>query len=165
MSQRALGRWLLVATVALCGVLVVIALGDISKRRSLPLADAGIIRTQAADKRLDPALIAAVIYCESKFEPRPSSAGAEGLMQILPATAYYLAQLSGGRTFTAGDLASPSVNVAYGSYYLRYLLDHYGGNEVLALAAYNGGVANVDRWLAQAEGAGPPGAMGESPFP
>ena len=165
MTQHALGRWLLVATVALCGVLVVIGLGDISKHRSLPLADAGIIRTQAADKRLDPALIAAVIYCESKFEPRPSSAGAEGLMQILPATAYYLAQLSGGRTFTAGDLASPSVNVAYGSYYLRYLLDHYGGNEVLALAAYNGGVANVDRWVAGADSAGHQLTIDRIPFP
>ena len=75
-------------------------------------------------------------------------------MQILPETAYYLAKLSGGRRFTSSDLATPSVNVAYGSYYLRYLLDHYGGNEVLALAAYNGGLANVDRWVAQADAAG-----------
>ena len=87
-------------------------------------------------------------------------------MQILPATAYYLAQLSGGRSFTASDLATPSVNVAYGSYYLRYLLDHYDGNEMLALAAYNGGLANVDRWVA----AGPraPAAqltIDEIPFP
>ena len=109
-----------------------------------------MIREQAAEKHLDPALIAAVIYAETKFDPRPSSAGAEGLMQILPATAYYLAQLSGGSSFTASDLATPSVNVAYGSYYLRYLLDHYGGNEMLAVAAYNGGLTNVDRWVAQA---------------
>ena len=105
----------------------------------LPLSDTRIIREQAADKHLDPALIAAVIYAESKFEPRTSSAGAEGLMQILPETAYYLAHLSGGRTFTACDLATPEINVAYGSYYLRYLLDHYEGDEMLALAAYNGG--------------------------
>ena len=70
-------------------------------------------------------------------------------MQILPSTAYYLAHLSGGTRFTASDLATPSVNVAYGSYYLRYLLDHYDGNEMLAVAAYNGGLANVDRWVAQ----------------
>ena len=110
----------------------------------LPLTDASIIREQAAAKHLDPALIAAVIYAETKFEPRPSSAGAQGLMQILPATAYYLAHLSGGTRFTASDLATPSINVAYGSYYLRYLLDHYDGNEMLAVAAYNGGLANVD---------------------
>jgi soluble lytic murein transglycosylase len=132
---------------------------------TLPLSDAGIIREQAADKHLDPALIAAVIYAETKFDPRPSAAGAEGLMQILPSTAYYLAHLSGGITFTAGDLASPSVNVAYGSYYLRYLLDHYGGNETLAIAAYNGGLTNVDEWVAHAEAAGKHLAVSEIPFP
>ena len=60
-------------------------------------------------------------------------------MQILPATAYFIAHLSGGSRFTASDLATPGINVAYGSYYLRYLLDHYDGNEMLAVAAYNGG--------------------------
>jgi soluble lytic murein transglycosylase len=132
---------------------------------ALPLSDAGIIREQAAEKRLDPALIAAVIYAETKFDPRPSSAGAEGLMQILPATAYYLAHLSGGITFTASDLAEPSVNVAYGSYYLRYLLNHYGGNEMLAVAAYNGGLTNVDKWVAQAEAEGHQLSSREIPFP
>jgi len=165
MSQRSLGTWLVLAAVLLCGALVVIALSDVSEQRTLPLADTSIIRTQAADKRLDPALIAAVIYCESKFEPHPSSAGAQGLMQILPATASYLARLSGGRTFTVSDLATPSVNVAYGSYYLRYLLDHYGGNEVLALAAYNGGLSNVDRWVAHAGASGRQLTIADIPFP
>ena len=165
MSQRALGTWLVIGAVLLCGALALVVLGDADRDRTLPLADAQIIRAQAAEKRLDPALIAAVIYAESKFEPRPSSAGAEGLMQILPETAYYLAKLSGGRTFTSSDLASPSVNVAYGSYYLRYLLDHYDGNEVLALAAYNGGLANVDRWVAQADSAGRRLTIEDIPFP
>jgi soluble lytic murein transglycosylase len=131
----------------------------------LPLSDASIIREQASEKHLDPALIAAVIYAETKFDPRPSLAGAEGLMQILPATAYYLAHLSGGTSFTASDLASPSINVAYGSYYLRYLLDHYGGNEMLAVAAYNGGLANVDRWAAQANATGRALTVKDIPFP
>jgi soluble lytic murein transglycosylase len=165
MSQRVLGTWLVLGAVLLCGALALVVLGEADRDRSLPLADTRIIRAQAAEKRLDPALIAAVIYCESKFEPRPSSAGAEGLMQILPQTAYYLAKLSGGRTFNSSDLATPSVNVAYGSYYLRYLLDHYGGNEVLALAAYNGGLANVDRWVAHADAAGRELTIEEIPFP
>jgi soluble lytic murein transglycosylase len=117
---------------------------------SLPLSDAAIIRQQAADKHLDPALIAAVIYAETKFNPRPSRAGAQGLMQILPATAEFLAARSGATTFTLRDLATPDVNIAYGAYYLRYLLDRYGGDETLALAAYNGGETNVDQWLASA---------------
>ena len=70
----------------------------------------------------------------------------------------------GGR-FTVSDLATPSVNVAYGSYYLRYLLDHYDGNEVLALAAYNGGLANVDRWESDAQAAGRQLSIEEIPFP
>jgi soluble lytic murein transglycosylase len=136
-----------------------------ARNLALPLSDTRIIREQAAAKDLDPALIAAVIYAETKFDPRPSPAGAQGLMQILPSTAYYLAHLSGGVSFTASDLADPSVNVAYGSYYLRYLLDHYDGNEMLAVAAYNGGLGNVDKWVARAQAAGRRLSVGEIPFP
>jgi soluble lytic murein transglycosylase len=57
------------------------------------------------------------------------------------------------------------VNIAYGSYYLRYLLDHYGGNKTLALAAYNGGVANVDRWVADARAHDQTLAVSQIPFP
>ncbi|HYM54474.1 MAG TPA: lytic transglycosylase domain-containing protein [Solirubrobacteraceae bacterium] len=165
MRGRTLGTIAAVAVTAVLAALVVSALHTATRELTLPLSHASIIRQQAADKHLDPALIAAVIYAESKFEPRPSSAGAQGLMQILPATAYYLAHLSGGIRFTAGDLASPSINVAYGSYYLRYLLDHYHGSELLAVAAYNGGLANVDRWVARADAAGRRLTVGEIPFP
>ena len=116
---------------------------------TLPLAYASIIRQQAAAKHLDPALIAAVIYAETRFRPRTSPAGAEGLMQMEPETAQFLAHRSGATTFTVSDLGTPQVNIAYGSYYLRYLLNEYNGNKVLALAAYNGGETNVNRWLAQ----------------
>ena len=133
---------------------IVLDLSHAVRKIGLPLTNTGVIREQAAQKHLDPALIAAVIYAETKFDPRPSTAGAEGLMQILPDTAYFIAHLSGGLAFTASDLATPSVNVAYGSYYRRYLLDRYHGNETLALAAYNGGLANVDSWVAQAGAAG-----------
>jgi soluble lytic murein transglycosylase len=131
----------------------------------LPLAYTSIIRQQAAEKHLDPALVAAVIYAETKFDPRPSSAGAEGLMQILPQTAEFLARRSGATTFTVADLGTPAVNIAYGSYYLRYLLNEYSGNEVLALAAYNGGETNVDRWVAAAKNAGQSFTVSQIPFP
>ena len=129
---------------------------------TLPLAYQDVIREQAADKHLDPALVAAVIYAETKFDARTSAAGAEGLMQIMPATALYLAKRSGATSFTTGDLATPGVNIAYGTYYLRYLLDHYHGNLVEALAAYNGGLANVDRWVAAR---GRPLTVAAIPFP
>ena len=154
MSQRTLGTVLAVAVAASLGGLALLAFDHTLHHKGLPLSDAGVIRQQAAKKHLDPALIAAVIYAETKFEPRPSSAGAQGLMQILPATAYFIAHLSGATRFTAGDLATPSINVAYGSYYLRYLLNHYSGNEAMAVAAYNGGLANVDSWLARASAEG-----------
>jgi soluble lytic murein transglycosylase len=165
MSRRATTQLATLAVGALVVVLAASALHRADRVPGLPLSDVSIIREQAADKHLDPALIAAVIYAESKFEPRPSSAGAQGLMQILPATAYYLAHLSGGVRFTASDLARPDVNVAYGSYYLRYLLNHYEGDEMLAVAAYNGGLANVDRWLAQARAEGKRLTVAEIPFP
>jgi soluble lytic murein transglycosylase len=132
---------------------------------SLPLNYADVIRQQAADKRLDPALIAGVIYAETKFEPRDSSAGAIGPMQIMPGTAAFLARRSGATTFTTSDLTTPRVNIAYGSYYLRYLLDEYAGNVTLALAAYNGGESNVNRWLADARAHGRKFAVADIRFP
>jgi soluble lytic murein transglycosylase len=164
MSRRSLGT-LTVIAVVLVGALAISELRGVHNNFDLPLSDASVIREQAAEKRLDPALIAGVIYAESKFEPRPSPAGAQGLMQILPATAYYIAKLSGGSSFNAGDLATPSINVAYGSYYLRYLLDHYDGNEMLAVAAYNGGLANVDKWVRRAREHGHSLTAAEIPFP
>jgi soluble lytic murein transglycosylase len=119
---------------------------------ALPLRHEDIIRQQARDKGLDPALIAAVIYAESRFrDGQTSAAGAQGLMQITPATARMIARKSGGVAFTVRDLGTPQVNIAYGAWYLRYLMGRYAGNETFALAAYNGGEGNVDRWIAAAE--------------
>jgi soluble lytic murein transglycosylase len=118
---------------------------------ALPLRHEDIIRQQAHDKDLDPALIAAVIYTESHFrDGQVSAAGAQGLMQITPATARMIARKSGGIAFTVQDLGTPQVNIAYGSWYLRYLLGRYAGNQTFALAAYNGGEGNVDRWIDRA---------------
>jgi soluble lytic murein transglycosylase len=113
---------------------------------SLPLRHEDIIRQQAHDKGLDPALIAGVIYVESHFVDQTSHAGATGLMQLMPQTADYIARKSGGTRFVQGDLATPQVNIAYGSWYLRYLMRKYDGNVPVALAAYNAGEGKVDEW-------------------
>jgi soluble lytic murein transglycosylase len=131
----------------------------------LPLQYQDVIRQQAAEKHLDPAFIAAVIYAETKFDARTSSAGAVGLMQILPQTAEFLARRSGATTFQVSDLNKPSVNIAYGSYYLRYLLNEYDGSKVEALAAYNGGETNVDNWVAAARARGQTLQIPQIPFP
>jgi soluble lytic murein transglycosylase len=114
---------------------------------ALPLRHEDIIRQQAVEKGLDPTLIAGVIYTESRFRDQTSPVGAKGLMQILPSTADDIADKSGGTAFVQGDLADPQVNIAYGSFYLSYLLRRYGGNEVLAIAAYNAGEGKVDQWI------------------
>ena len=72
---------------------------DAIKEFTLPLRHEDVIRQQARDKNLDPALIAAVIYRESKFRDQTSHAGAKGLMQILPETAHFIARTSGGTEF------------------------------------------------------------------
>jgi soluble lytic murein transglycosylase len=132
---------------ATCAAVVTGLMPEAVKEITLPLRHDDIIRQQAADKGLDPALIAGVIYTESRFRDQTSHAGAKGLMQILPSTADDIARKSGGTAFVQGDLADPQVNISYGSFYLRYLLKRYGGSEVLAIAAYNAGEGRVDRWI------------------
>jgi soluble lytic murein transglycosylase len=115
---------------------------------------------------LDPALVAAVIYEESHFDARArSDAGAVGLMQLLPDTARGIALHTGGGNFhPATDLLNPDLNVRYGCWYLQHLRQKYGGyrnGDELALAAYNAGQANVDRWIAHT----PSGGVVEIPFP
>jgi soluble lytic murein transglycosylase len=163
--RRTLGVFVAMALVAVVIGFTISRIDHPVNELALPLADASVIREQAAAKHLDPALIAAVIYAETKFEPRTSPAGAEGLMQVEPATAEFLARLSGGYRFTTSDLATPSVNVAYGSYYLRYLLEHYEDSEMLAVAAYNAGLANVDEWVAKAHAEGRRLTVRAIPFP
>src|SRR3954469_425668 len=132
---------------------------------ALPLRHEDIIRQQARDKDLDPALIAGVVYAESKFrDGQRSAAGAVGLMQLTPQTARDIARKSGGTAFVEADLGTPQVNIAYGAFYLRYLLDRYGGNEAFALAAYNGGEGNVDRWIAAARAKGEALTVDAIPF-
>jgi soluble lytic murein transglycosylase len=117
-----------------------------------PLSYASIVRGHAANYHLSPALLAAVIEEESKFDANArSSAGAIGLMQLTPQTAEGIAQYTGGSRFVLSDLTNPEINVRYGAWYLRHLLDKYG-DERTALAAYNAGQQNVDRWLAADEG-------------
>src|SRR5215203_1156804 len=140
-------------------------LGEAVREITLPLRHDDVIRQQAAQKDLDPALIAAVIYEESRFRDQTSHAGARGLMQITPDTADFIARHSGGYRFKQSDLATPQINIAYGSYYLRYLIDRYSGSETLAVAAYNAGLGNVDRWVAKAGGASEFKSAEHIPFP
>ena len=144
-------------TLVIGGTLLVAALGGfllINSDRfqrtleefTLPLRHEDIIRQQAAEKGVPADLIAAVIYSESRFRDQTSHAGARGLMQITPSTAKLIEKLSGGQTFKFQDLSNPDINIRYGTFYLRYLIDKFGDNVVAALAAYNAGETNVVAW-------------------
>jgi peptidoglycan lytic transglycosylase len=141
---------------------VLLARGTIDKaiqELTLPLHHEDVIRQQSREKGVDAALIAAVIYSESKFSDRTSSAGARGLMQITPEAANEIERHSGGTTFKLKDLSDPEINIRYGTYLLRELLDRYDGDVVAALAAYNAGPGNVDKW------GGSDLSIGGIPFP
>ena len=117
-----------------------------------PLKYEQIVRGHAKNYDLDPALVAAVIYQESKFRAdAKSSSGALGLMQLKPETAEGIAIRTGGSRFQTSDLYNPEINIRYGSFYLRRLIRKYGDTR-LALAAYNAGQANVDEWIAEDKG-------------
>jgi peptidoglycan lytic transglycosylase len=154
MKRRARRRRRLLAggAAVLAGVAVGAALGlfgkfgDVIQELTLPLRHEDVIRRQAAEKQVDASLIAAVIYAESRFEDQTSVAGARGLMQITPQTAKEIEKLSGGTDFKLTDLADPELNIRYGTFYLEQLLKRYDGNEVAALAAYNAGPTQADRW-------------------
>ena len=121
-------------------------------RLRYPLHYDSIVRGHARNYRLDPALLAGVIYQESKFHANvKSSSGAIGLMQLLPDTAKGIAIHTGGSRFRVSDLYNPEINVRYGAWYLRHLLDKYG-DERTALAAYNAGQQNVDEWRREDRG-------------
>ncbi|HLX18892.1 MAG TPA: lytic transglycosylase domain-containing protein [Gaiellaceae bacterium] len=116
-----------------------------------PLKYSTIVRGRARTYRLNPALLAAVIDEESKFnKDAKSRTGALGLMQLQPTTAKGIAVRTGGSHFVVSDLYDPEVNIRYGAWYLRNLLNKYG-DERTALAAYNAGERNVDEWLAKHE--------------
>jgi soluble lytic murein transglycosylase len=128
---------------------------DFYLRTRYPLEYAHIITGHARNHGLDPALLAAVVYVESRFDPNATSAaGAIGLMQLLPDTARGIAVRTGGDRFVVADLRDPEINVRYGSWYLDHLRAKYDGNMRLVLAAYHAGLGNVDHW--RAEGVGIP---------
>jgi len=122
-------------------------------RARYPLEYEHIVSAHARNYDLDPALLAAVIYAESRFDPNAESpAGAVGLMQLLPDTARGIALRTGGAGFVVSDLRDPEINVRYGSWYLDHLRDRYDGDLRLTLAAYHAGQGNVDEWRSRGQG-------------
>lgn len=105
------------------------------------------ILAAAAEFQVDPYLVSAVIYCESGYRAAAvSSAGAVGLMQLMPATAKEAAEELGMEGYSEESLKEPSVNIRLGTYYLAKLLKDFD-NTAVALAAYNAGPGRAREWL------------------
>jgi soluble lytic murein transglycosylase len=161
-ARRRRAAWGGVAVALGLGVGYLVASGSFDhaiKELTLPLRHEDVIRQQAREKHVDAALIAAVIYTESKFSDQESEAGARGLMQITPQAAHFIEKQSGGTTFRLSDLSNPEINIRYGTFLLHELLERYDGDEAAALAAYNAGPGNADKW------GGPDLTVEEIPFP
>jgi len=152
-------RFLTLSAIAVLGLSIAAAWTvreepDFYLRARYPLEYEHMIRVHARNHDLDPALLAAVVYVESRFDPNAKSpAGALGLMQLLPETAKGIALRTGGDRFVVADLRDPEINIRYGSWYLAHLREQYGDPSV-ALAAYHAGPGNVDHW--REEGLGIP---------
>lgn len=149
----------LVAVALLAAVALAAAYGPVwYKRMFHPLSHEAVIARYARDNHIDPYLVAAVINAESGFrEDVVSSAGAVGLMQVKPSTAGSVARAEGiTGPMTTASLSSASLNIRIGTAYLAELIARYDGDKPLALAAYNAGLGNADRWAEEARRAGTP---------
>lgn len=109
-----------------------------------------LILKYSEENNLDPKLVTAVISIESSFNKKAEShAGAIGLMQLMPDTAKWISEKI-DVDFSKSKLTDPEYNIQLGTYYLGYLIDYYNSDH-LALAAYNGGMGNIDKWLESGE--------------
>jgi soluble lytic murein transglycosylase len=109
-----------------------------------------LLRGQAAARGIDPRLVASVMRQESRFDQGArSTAAAQGLMQVIPDTASWIATQLGWRNFTAEQIYWPYVNVTFGTYYLQQMLQRFDGSVAAALAGYNGGPGNAAVWRAE----------------
>ena len=142
-------------TIFASALVVLIALGawalfgrgrmDLSR---YPMTYAPEIRAAAAEFSLDPAYVASVVLAESSFDAEAvSSVGAIGLMQIMPATGEWIAGKLEDEPFDVQRLYQPEVNLRYGCWYLRFLLDRYDEDMYTASTAYHQGQGRVDQWL------------------
>ena len=123
---------------------------EAAERAQHPLYYADTITAYADAQELDPALVAAVILCESSYDPKAESRlGARGLMQLMPDTAEWVAHKLGedGADYSFDNLYDPQTNIRFGTWYLGYLSRRFNGDATKIVCAYHAGQGNVDSWL------------------
>ena len=145
---RTLPLLALALTLALCDVLEATPT-TLARQLLYPVSDVAAIEDSAGRHGVDPDLVAAVIKCESGWNASAvSSAGAVGLMQVMPATATSLVDMGlvDGRAWDPGNLTDPETNIEFGCAYLGYLQKNLSSTEEM-VAAYNAGIGTVQGWI------------------
>ncbi|MCH5164687.1 MAG: lytic transglycosylase domain-containing protein [Clostridiales bacterium] len=135
-------KFLSVCGAVLCILFALIIAVDVV----FPLRYYGYVKKYCSEYDVEPSIALAVIWTESKFRPQAvSSAGARGLMQLMPSTAEWLSSML-GEEYSDEKLFEPEYNIRLGIFYFSYLQQSFEGDYVLA--AYNAGEGNVRKWLA-----------------
>lgn len=117
-------------------------------KRFYPLAHRDLVWECSERYEVDPYLILAIMKIESRFDPKAvSRRGAKGLMQLMPDTASWIAAMK-NLEIDDSKLFLPEISIPMGTWYLSYLIRQFG-DEIIAIAAYNAGQGNVQRWLEQ----------------
>ena len=127
---------------------------EAAERAQHPLEYADWIVQYAMEQDLDPALVSAVILCESSYNPQAvSRLGARGLMQLMEDTAGWIAHKldEDDASYTFDRLFEPETNIRFGTWYLGYLSRRFGGDATKIVCAYHAGQGNVDAWLKNPE--------------
>lgn len=135
------------ALLLICFVLVLFMNSSFIGRKLYPIYFQQEIKQSAAKYNIDPFLIAAIIRVETNYKHHlESSKGALGLMQLMPDTAEWIVESTNLGPHTQEDLLKVDININLGSWYLSWLTKHYNGNLIYAIAAYNAGQGNVNKW-------------------
>lgn len=155
--SRRFGCWYRVVPLMLVGIVVVACVllaatpTTLARRTLYPVSHARDIQASAERHGVDPLLVAAVIKCESGWdENAQSSAGALGLMQVMPQTSSELARMGlvDSNAYDPSNLLDPATNIEYGTAYLAFLQKNLSSTDEV-IAAYNAGMGKVEEWLAQ----------------
>jgi soluble lytic murein transglycosylase len=130
-----------------------------------PLPYGDIVAREAAVYHLDPLLVAAIIKAESNFRSDAVSIkGARGLMQIMPDTGQWIASQIGVDNYRVEMLTQPAINIKFGCWYIANLYKEFNGDQVIVLAAYNGGRGNVRQWIAAKRWPGTQASLEQIPY-
>jgi len=149
-NMRSLGKLLVWCA---CAIIVAALVYSAVEKASYPLEFKEVVIKNSNDNNIPRNLVMAVIREESRFSVnRESSAGAKGLMQLMPKTAAWIA-VTREISYDPNTLSDPEVNINLGSWYIRYLLNQFQNDNTLALEAYNAGITNVKSWQTENQGA------------